>query len=192
MYGNLLQALELSDIQLVVLFLGLLIGTALIVMIYMIWKSAQERKAQREAAGRRGRRRHKRVKEDPEPGEDDEEESYIMTLYDLLGVSQKATSEQIKRAYREKCKRMHPDSTGREDRSFISRLNQAKETLLNARERKRYDEFLASREEGWIREMAGEVEGAEPPERIKGSPLLRLAPGEKICQKRRAKADWED
>jgi curved DNA-binding protein CbpA len=158
----------------------------------MIWKAVLERKARREAARRRGRRRHRRIREEPEPGAEDEEESYVMTLYDLLGVSRKATSEQIKRAYREKSKRMHPDRTGREDRSFISRLNQAKETLLNAKERRRYDEFLARREEGWIREMTGEIEGAEPPERIKGKPLLRLAPGEKVYKKKKAEADWED
>ena len=180
MFTDLVQALKLDDTQLVMLFVALLVGAAVLFIAYLLWKWAVEEAKRR----KNPRLKQRKAKLDPEPGKDDEEESYIMTLYDLLDVNKKATSEQIRAAYRNKCKNMHPDKTGREDRKFISRLNQAKDTLLNAKERKRYDEYLARREEGWIRQMAGELEGDEQRIRIKGQPIPRLAPGEQVLKKK--------
>ncbi len=195
MWANMVLALDLSDAQLVMIFAGLLVGAALAVIVYMLYKRSKEENAKREydrAMIGKKKRRKKKAKKIPEPGSDpDEEESYVMTLYDLLGVSNKASALTIKKAYREKVKNMHPDKTGREDRTFITRLNQAKDTLLDPLERKRYDDFLDRREVSWIHEMAGEVEGTDNVIRVRGKKIPRLAPGERVCKKTKEVMDWE-
>jgi len=186
------MALELTDAQLILIFLGFLIGTAVIVIIYMLFKGRKEDLEKRKQARRRARRKPKKIKHIPEPGKEDEDESYVVTLYDLLGVSNKATPEEIKRAYRQKCKNMHPDVTGMDDRSFISSLNVAKHTLLDPKERKRYDQFLDKREVSWIHEMAGEVEGTDHRIKVTGSAIPRLAPGESVCKKANEDMEWDE
>lgn len=60
-----------------------------------------------------------------------------MTLYEVLGVSPRATQEEIKSAYRSKAKVMHPDHGGNADHFRI--LNDAYEVLSNPSKRDVYD-----------------------------------------------------
>lgn len=77
------------------------------------------------------------------------------TYYDRLGVSRTASTEEIEAAYRERLKETHPDvSDDRAARDDTRRLIEAKETLTDEAERKRYDRL------GHDRYVA--VEGATP------------------------------
>lgn len=59
------------------------------------------------------------------------------TLYDALGVDPDADPEAIRRAYRERVKRHHPDAGG--DVGEFRRLTTARDVLLDGESRKRYD-----------------------------------------------------
>ena len=59
-------------------------------------------------------------------------------LYDLLGVSPKATQEEIKRAFRKKSLTHHPDKGG--DSEIYKTINSAYEVLSDPEKRKLYDE----------------------------------------------------
>jgi curved DNA-binding protein CbpA len=59
-------------------------------------------------------------------------------LYDVLGIDEKAASGEIKRAYRRKAKKAHPDQGGTEE--AFRELAQAYTTLINDDSRKFYDE----------------------------------------------------
>ena len=62
------------------------------------------------------------------------------TYYDLLGVSDDATSDEIEHAYRQKLKETHPDVSDRADASERTRLLiEAKATLTDTSERRAYD-----------------------------------------------------
>ena len=55
--------------------------------------------------------------------------------YDILGVSAKATNEQIKRAYRKRAKELHPDANSAADANIkFQLLNEAYHTLLKEKE----------------------------------------------------------
>lgn len=78
-----------------------------------------------------------------------------MDLYDRLGVSRDATREEIRRAYRRKASKLHPDkdrSAGAEER--FKALGEAYEVLSDPEKRRLYDLYG----ERW-REIA---EGSEP------------------------------
>ena len=58
--------------------------------------------------------------------------------YDVLGVKKTATQEEIKKAYRELCKKYHPDKNGGDD-TKIKEVNEAYATLGDEDKRKQYD-----------------------------------------------------
>lgn len=61
-----------------------------------------------------------------------------MNLYRLLGVAKDATAEQVKKAYRSKAKKLHPDRGGDEEQ--FHRVHVAYEVLIDPDRRRRYDE----------------------------------------------------
>lgn len=58
--------------------------------------------------------------------------------YDVLGVKKNATQEEIKKAYRELCKKYHPDKNNGDD-TKIKEINEAYATIGDPEERKLYD-----------------------------------------------------
>ncbi len=73
----------------------------------------------------------------------------MKTLYEILGVSETATSEEIKKAYRKLAKEHHPDTNSdwsEEEKKLhaeiFSEITDAYEILINEETRKEYDEKL--------------------------------------------------
>ena len=62
--------------------------------------------------------------------------------YRILGIDPDATQAQIKSAYRQKAKELHPDCSGGECEPFHD-IQEAYETLSNPARRRRYDSGLA-------------------------------------------------
>ncbi|WP_276272018.1 DnaJ domain-containing protein [Haloarcula litorea] len=62
------------------------------------------------------------------------------TFYDVLGVSEDATTEEIEAAYRERLKESHPDVSDAADaRESTKRIVAARDVLVDEAERERYD-----------------------------------------------------
>jgi len=64
-----------------------------------------------------------------------------MNYYEILGVSKKASKEEIKKAFREKAKKYHPD-VNPEGADFFKKLVKAYETLIDNEKRQQYDLYL--------------------------------------------------
>ena len=59
-------------------------------------------------------------------------------FYDVLGVKKNASQAEIKKAYREQCKKYHPDKHGGDD-TKIKEVNEAYATIGDPEKRKQYD-----------------------------------------------------
>lgn len=60
-------------------------------------------------------------------------------LYDALGVPRDATTSEIKKAFREKSKHLHPDAAPTSDGEEFRRMSSAYAVLVNPEKRERYD-----------------------------------------------------
>ena len=62
--------------------------------------------------------------------------------YETLGVSEDASQEEIKKAYRKKAKKFHPDSNSdTADEEKFKKINKAYDVLSDEEKRKKYDRF---------------------------------------------------
>ncbi len=62
-------------------------------------------------------------------------------FYEILGVARDASAETIRRAFRDRAKERHPDTEAGTEADMV-RLNQAYDTLKDARRRRAYDASL--------------------------------------------------
>ncbi len=76
--------------------------------------------------------------------------------YKILGVSQTATVAEIRRAYREKAKTLHPDITGKDSKDFRE-LVVAYETLTDIKSRELFDESYFFKQANFHREKKFET-----------------------------------
>src|SRR5438067_13436869 len=66
----------------------------------------------------------------------------MAAFYELLGVSRRATAEEIKRAYRRRARELHPDANpDPQAEEQFKELARAYEVLSNPDLRARYDQF---------------------------------------------------
>lgn len=62
--------------------------------------------------------------------------------YDILGVSKNASQEEIKKAYRQKAKKYHPDAkSGEKDEEQFKKINEAYQILSDPKKKQAYDQF---------------------------------------------------
>lgn len=70
----------------------------------------------------------------------------MKNYYEILGIRNNATLAEIKRAYREKCKQLHPDSSGDTSQSEVfNEVVNAYRVLSDAHQRNIFDESFAFR-----------------------------------------------
>ena len=70
-------------------------------------------------------------------------DEYKKTYYALLGVTARASQEEIRSAYRKKAKEFHPDVCNRFDAEEMFKLiNKAYATLKDPKKRQKYNEKL--------------------------------------------------
>jgi hypothetical protein len=73
----------------------------------------------------------------------------FQSLYDILGISQSATAEEIKFAYRRQAMKWHPDrnpNNRRETKERFKEIGAAYKVLSDPQQRAEYDAYLASRQ----------------------------------------------
>jgi curved DNA-binding protein len=76
-----------------------------------------------------------------------------MTYYEILCVPDKATAEEIKRAYRKLASQHHPDKGG--DKNRFQEIQQAYDTLSDVAKRQQYDQQLRGGGTQWHFSSAG-------------------------------------
>lgn len=67
----------------------------------------------------------------------------ILTMsnyYNILGVSQDASQKEIKKAFRKKAHKFHPDKDGGDEKKF-KKVNEAYQVLSDPKKRQQYDKF---------------------------------------------------
>ena len=70
-----------------------------------------------------------------------------MNYYELLGIDNNASADEIKSAYKKQMKKWHPDINKDKDAVSMSmKINEAKDVLLDETKRKEYDDFLNHKE----------------------------------------------
>ncbi len=68
-----------------------------------------------------------------------------MDFYKILGVPKDASPEEIKKAFREKAKRYHPD-LNKEYSDYFKKITEAYNTLIDSEKRKEYDKYFVEKE----------------------------------------------
>ena len=66
----------------------------------------------------------------------------LPNYYDVIGVSNDATPEEIKKKFRELAKKTHPDKTKENSEEEMAELNKAYEVLSDKERREKYDKYL--------------------------------------------------
>lgn len=84
------------------------------------------------------RKNTKEDKEFREAANNDELPNY----YDVIGVSKNATSDEIKKKFRELAMKTHPDKTKEDSENEMAELNKAYEILSDKERREKYDRYL--------------------------------------------------
>jgi len=79
-----------------------------------------------------------------------------MDLYRILGVGRKATPGEIKKAFREKAKKYHPDINP-EHQEYFKQLTHAYDILIDPEKRKRYDLTLKKIEKKELGQIIGDL-----------------------------------
>ena len=92
-----------------------------------------------------------------------------MNYYDLLGISNNATEEEIKKAYKAQMKKWHPDINKDKDAVSMSmKINEAKDILLDEIKRKEYDDFLKHKETNTYEKYSGTRRESKSPYNYSG------------------------
>jgi molecular chaperone DnaJ len=84
------------------------------------------------------RRNTKEDKEFRDAANNDELPNY----YEIIGVPNNATPEEIKKKFRELAKKTHPDKTREDSEEAMAKLNKAYEVLSDKESREKYDRYL--------------------------------------------------
>ncbi|NPA58743.1 MAG: J domain-containing protein [Aquificae bacterium] len=79
-----------------------------------------------------------------------------MDFYSLLGVSRDASPEEIKKAFREKAKKYHPDLNP-EKADYFKQLTHAYDVLIDPEKRRRYDLTLKKLEKKELSSIIGDL-----------------------------------
>ena len=66
----------------------------------------------------------------------------LPNYYDIIGVSNDATPEEIKKKFRELAKKTHPDKTKVDSEEEMAELNKAYEVLSDKEQKEKYDRYL--------------------------------------------------
>ncbi|MFQ5497487.1 MAG: J domain-containing protein [Nitrosopumilus sp.] len=66
----------------------------------------------------------------------------LPNYYAILGLTEKATQEEIKNKFRELAKKTHPDKTKEDSEEKMALLNKAYEILSDKKNREKYDKYL--------------------------------------------------
>lgn len=66
----------------------------------------------------------------------------LPNYYEIIGVPNNATPEEIKKKFRELAKKTHPDKTREDSEEEMAKLNKAYEVLSDKESREKYDRYL--------------------------------------------------